>query len=306
MTKIFIDGGAGATGLNIAERLSTRKDINLLTLPESERKDILARKKALNEADVAILCLPDAAAEEAVTLIENERTVVIDTSTAHRTAEGWTYGFSELIGKDKIAAAKRIANPGCHASGFIALIRPLVKSGLLDKGELLTAFSLTGYTGGGKKMIAEYEGTGRDALLDAPRQYGLGQRHKHLPEMKAICGLEFAPCFCPIVGDFPRGMEVTVPLFLSQIKGTKADIIAAYESVYTGKVVRYKESADESGFMSASKIAGRDGMEISVSGDDERILLVARFDNLGKGAGGAAIQNLNIVLGADETEGLKL
>lgn len=306
MTKIFIDGGAGTTGLNIAERLSTRKDINLLTLPESERKDILARKKALNEADVAILCLPDAAAEEAVTLIENERTVVIDTSTAHRTAEGWTYGFSELIGKDKIAAAKRIANPGCHASGFIALIRPLVKSALLDKGELLTAFSLTGYTGGGKKMIAEYEGTGRDALLDAPRQYGLGQRHKHLPEMKAICGLEFAPCFCPIVGDFPRGMEVTVPLFLSQIKGTKADIIAAYESVYTGKVVRYKESADESGFMSASKIAGRDGMEISVSGDDERILLVARFDNLGKGAGGAAIQNLNIVLGADETEGLKL
>lgn len=306
MTKIFIDGGAGTTGLNIAERLSTRKDINLLTLPESERKDISARKKALNEADVAILCLPDAAAEEAVTLIENERTVVIDTSTAHRTAEGWTYGFSELIGKDKIAAAKRIANPGCHASGFIALIRPLVKSGLLDKGELLTAFSLTGYTGGGKKMIAEYEGTGRDALLDAPRQYGLGQSHKHLPEMKAICGLDFAPCFCPIVGDFPRGMEVTVPLFLSQIKGTKADIIAAYESVYTGKVVRYKESADESGFMSASKIAGRDGMEISVSGADERILLVARFDNLGKGAGGAAIQNLNIVLGADETEGLKL
>lgn len=306
MTKIFIDGGAGTTGLNIAERLSTRKDINLLTLPESERKDILARKKALNEADVAILCLPDAAAEEAVTLIENERTVVIDTSTAHRTAEGWTYGFSELIGKDKIAAAKRIANPGCHASGFIALIRPLVKSGLLDKGELLTAFSLTGYTGGGKKMIAEYEGTERDALLDAPRQYGLGQRHKHLPEMKAICGLDVAPCFCPIVGDFPRGMEVTVPLFLSQIKGTKADIISAYESVYTGKVVRYKESADESGFMSASKIAGRDGMEISVSGDDERIVLVARFDNLGKGAGGAAIQNLNIVLGADETEGLKL
>ncbi len=306
MTKIFIDGGAGTTGLNIAERLSERKDIELLTLPESERKDISARKKALNAADVAILCLPDAAAEEAVSLIENERTVVIDTSTAHRTAQGWTYGFSELIGKDKIAASKRIANPGCHASGFIALVCPLVKSGLLDKSELLTAFSLTGYTGGGKKMIAEYEGAGRDELLDAPRQYGLGQKHKHLPEMKAICGLDFAPCFCPIVGDFPRGMEVTVPLFASQVKGSREDIVAVYKGAYTGDVVRYADSADETGFMSAAKVAGKDGMEISVLGDDERILLVARFDNLGKGAGGAAIQNLNIVLGTNETEGLKL
>ena len=284
-----------------------RRDVELIALPDEMRKDEHARQDALNRAEVAFLCLPDAAAVEAAAMIENDRTAVIDTSTAHRTAPGWVYGFPEVNGlREKIRQSKRIANPGCHASGFIALIAPLVRAGLVDADAQLTCFSLTGYSGGGKKMIAEYEGADRNPLLDAPRQYSLTQRHKHLPEMAAVTGLNEPPCFCPIVADFYSGMEVSVPLFASQLKGTPAQIREIYRETYSGPVVRYVESPDEGGFLSAAALSGSDGMEISVSGSDERILLSARYDNLGKGASGAAIQNLNLLLGADETEGLVL
>ena len=306
MTKIFIDGSAGTTGLRIRERLSGRPDIEILTLPEELRKDTEARRVALNSADIAFLCLPDAAAREAVTLVDNPDTAIIDTSTAHRTADGWTYGFPELIGKDAIQKAKRIANPGCHASGFVALVAPLVKAGLIDPELKLTCFSLTGYSGGGKPMIADYQSEERDPLLDAPRQYGLGQTHKHLPEMAKVCGLRHDPIFCPIVGDFYSGMEVTVPLFGSDLKGTMEDVKNAYRATYTGKLVTFCEQADESGFLSAAALSGRDDLQITVTGNADRILLTARFDNLGKGASGAAIQNMNILLGADETTGLEI
>ena len=306
MTKIFIDGSAGTTGLRIRERLADRPGLDILTLPEELRKDTEARRVAFNSADIAFLCLPDAAAREAVTLVDNPNTAIIDTSTAHRTAPGWTYGFPELIGADTIAASKRIANPGCHASGFVALVAPLVRAGLLAAGARLTCFSLTGYSGGGKPMIAAYEAADRDPLLGAPRQYGLGQSHKHLPEMAVVCGLKYDPVFCPIVGDFYSGMEVTVPLFGCDLNGTMEDIKAAYRATYTGYLVTYCDGADESGFLSAAALAGRDSMQISVGGNPDRILLTARFDNLGKGASGAAIQNMNILLGVDETTGLVL
>ncbi|MBE6585001.1 MAG: N-acetyl-gamma-glutamyl-phosphate reductase [Ruminococcaceae bacterium] len=305
MKYVFIDGSAGTTGLRIHERLACRKDLSLIILPDELRKDENARKEALNAADIAFLCLPDAAAREAVALTADPRTVIIDTSTAHRTAAGWVYGFPEIGGRrDQIVGATRIANPGCHASGFVSLIAPLVENGLLSKSAALSCFSLTGYTGGGKKMIAEYESEGRDPLLDAPRQYGLTQSHKHLPEMAAICGLDNAPLFCPIVADFPCGMEVTVPLFASQLKGNMEDVKALYKSYYATGLVRYAEDASEGGFLSASAMAGRDDLQVTVTGNADRILLVARFDNLGKGASGAAIQNMNIVLGVDETTGL--
>ena len=308
MTKIFIDGSAGTTGLRIYERLESRKDIELIRLSEELRKDINARKSAINSADIAFLCLPDSAAVEAVSLAENDNTVIIDTSTAHRTNPDWAYGFPELS-KDmeqKIADSKRIAVPGCHASGFISLVFPLIKAGILDKDALLTCFSVTGYSGGGKKMIAEYESTDRDPLLSAPRQYGIAQSHKHLPEMTAVCGLDNAPLFSPIVADFYSGMEVTVPLFKSQINGTVDDIKRVYKEKYNGPVVRYKEEFDEGGFVSANSLTGKDSMEISVSGNEDRILLISRYDNLGKGASGAAVECMNIVMGVDKTTGLEL
>lgn len=305
MKKVFIDGSAGTTGLRIHERLADRADLTLITLPDELRKDENARREALNAADIAFLCLPDAAAKESVALATDPHTVIIDTSTAHRTADGWTYGFPEIGGRrDEIAKSTRIANPGCHASGFVSLIAPLVEHGLLDKAVSLSCFSLTGYTGGGKKMIAEYESADRDSLLDAPRQYGLAQSHKHLPEMAAVCGLDNAPLFCPIVADFPCGMEVTVPLFAHQLKGTAEDVKALYKSYYATGLVRYMEDASEVGFLSASAMAGRDDLQVTVAGNADRILLIARFDNLGKGASGAAIQNMNIVLGVDEATGL--
>ena len=304
MTKVFIDGSAGTTGLRIRERLAEREDIELLTLPEDKRKDPGARKEALNAADVAFLCLPDAAAKEAVALIDSG-VAVIDTSTAHRTAEGWTYGFPELAGqREKIAASRRIANPGCHASGFIVLVEPLVRAGLLSPDTALTCFSLTGYSGGGKSMIADYESEGRPAALSSPRQYGLNQNHKHLPEMAKLCGLTTAPVFCPIVADFYSGMEVTVSLFARDLRGTAADIRAVYAERYRGPVVRYVESPE--GMLAANVLSGLDRMEVTVTGSDERILLLSTFDNLGKGASGAAIQNMNILLGLDETTGLIL
>ncbi len=306
MHKIFIDGSAGTTGLKIYERLSKRDDIKLITLPDELRKDISARKDALNSADVAFLCLPDQAAIEAVSLVENPNVAIIDTSTAHRTNPDWAYGFPEIAGlKEKIKNSKRIANPGCHASGFIALVQPLVEKGLIDKDAYLTCFSITGYTGGGKKMIAEYEGEAPE-LYNAPRQYGLAQVHKHLPEMQTICGLNNAPHFSPIVADFDRGMEVTVPLFDKDLNGSVKDVIEAYKSLYVGDVVKFNDNADESGFLSAIAMKNKDGLEISVHGNEKRILLVARFDNLGKGASGAAIQNMNVLIGANETKGLDL
>jgi len=303
MTKIFIDGSAGTTGLRIRERLASRQDISLITLPEEVRKDPEARREALNAADIAFLCLPDAAAVEAVSLIDNSHTAVIDTSTAHRTAEGWVYGMAELHGqRAKIAASKRVANPGCHASGFISLIAPLVRAGVVSKDARLNCFSLTGYSGGGKKMIAEYEAADRDPLLKAPRQYGLSQQHKHLKEMAAVCGLDYAPGFSPIVADFYSGMEVSVQLFNTNVD----EIKSIYKEVYHGPVIKYAEGADEGGFMSAAAYSGRDDMEITVCGNDARALLTARFDNLGKGASGAAIQNMNLLMGVCETEGLAI
>lgn len=309
MTKVFIDGSAGTTGLRIAERLGFRKDIELITLTEENRKDIKARKEAINQADIVFLCLPDVASIESVSLCENDNTVIIDTSTAHRTNSDWAYGFPELAKKfeEKIKTSKRIANPGCHASGFIALIYPLIESGLLKDNALLSCVSLTGYSGGGKKMIAEYEAEDRNELLDAPRQYGLSQSHKHLPEMTAVTGIKNAPAFMPIVGDFYSGMEVTIPIFPEMLNNASIeDIKNIYKQKYNGPIVTFVDNFDESGFVSANKLKLKDSMEISVSGNSDRILLIARYDNLGKGASGAAVECMNIVLGCDITTGLEI
>ncbi len=308
MHKVFIDGSAGTTGLKIYDRLSKRNDISLIILPEEIRKDVNSRREAINQADVAFLCLPDVAAIEAVSLIEKNSSVkVIDTSTAHRTNPDWAYGFAELKDfREKIVSSKRIANPGCHASGFNALVSPLIEEGLLEKDVNLTCFSITGYTGGGKKMIAEYEGEQKPKPYEAPRQYGLTQTHKHLPEMKSVCSLENLPIFCPIVSDYDCGMQVTVPIFKKDLKGAIGDVRALYKGKFNGQIVRFNEHADEGGFLSSNVMRGKDGMEISVFGNEERILLVSRFDNLGKGASGAAIQNMNIILGVEETTGLVL
>ena len=339
MKKIFIDGSAGTTGLRIRERLATRDDLEVVVLPDEVRKDVAARREALNACDVAFLCLPDAAAVEAVGLVENPDTVIIDTSTAHRTNDAWEYGFPELAGRRaRIASAKRIANPGCHASGFIALVEPLVRAGLIARDAQLSAFSLTGYSGGGKKMIAAYElelgvgvggevgvGSGeRNAsssnsnsklqLYLGGRQYALGQTHKHLPEMVKVCGLDHAPCFSPIVVPHLSGMEVTVSLFGADIAAIKDCYRSAYGEAQRGRdipvasgLVRFVDdpAADEGGFLSSAGLSGRDSLEVSVYGNAERAVLVSRFDNLGKGASGAAIQNMNLVLGAPETKGLK-
>lgn len=310
MKNVFIDGSAGTTGLRIYERLADRSDIDLIKLSEEKRKDPAARKEALNNADIAFLCLPDDAAREAVAMIDNPNTVVIDTSTAHRTAEGWCYGFPELA-PEKAAAlksAKRIAVPGCHAGGFIALVYPLVKAGVINEDARLCCHSLTGYSGGGKKMIAEYEAEERDKLLDAPRQYGLTATHKHLKEMAFVTGLKDYPSFCPIVGDFYSGMLVTVPLFLKDLKnGASAETIKRlYADLYKGPIVTYREAMGEGGFMSALGMANKDSMEVTVAGCEERILLMARYDNLGKGASGAALECMNTVLGLDPTTGLNI
>lgn len=309
MKKIFIDGSVGTTGLRIFERLSGRSDIEMITLPEEKRKDSEARRNALNSCDVAFLCLPDAAAIEAVEMVDNPDVTVIDASTAHRTNEGWCYGFPELSDSllNKLPTAKRIAVPGCHASGFISLVYPLIEAGILSEDAKLTCHSITGYSGGGKKMIADYETEGKSFLLEAPRQYGIGQQHKHLKEMKKITGLNNEPIFCPIVSDFYSGMTVTVPIFASDLKhGTIEDIKKIYANKYNGNVVKYIENADDSGFISAHKLSGKDSMQITVAGNDDRILLIAMYDNLGKGASGAAVECLNYVLGASPETGLEL
>lgn len=308
MKKIFIDGKAGTTGLRIEERLSARDDIEIVTLPDELRKDPVAKKEVLNSVDIAFLCLPDAAAIEAVEMIENPNVCVIDTSTAHRTNPNWAYGFAELGAEfeEKIKNSKRIAVPGCHASGFIALVHPLIKAGVLPKDALLCAHSLTGYSGGGKKMIADYQDEERSTLLNGPRQYALAQKHKHIPEMTKITGLENAPVFCPIVGDFYSGMEVTIPLFKSQLinDGSIEKIKEIYKNTYKGPIVSYNEASDEEGFLSSVRYQDKDSMSIEVYGNDDRIILVARYDNLGKGASGAAVECLNIVLGEEKTKTL--
>ena len=308
MHNIFIDGSQGTTGLRIVQRLSQRKDICLMQLSEEKRKDPAARKEMLNSCDAALLCLPDAAAIEAADMVENPNVRLLDTSTAHRTEPGWAYGFPELSPqhREKILSSKRIAVPGCHASGFIALVHPLVQSGILPADSLLCCHSITGYSGGGKKMIAEYEDEGRDIQLSAPRQYGLTQQHKHLKEMRAITGINYMPAFSPIVSDFYSGMVVTVPLFRQQLKGGSgiADIRRVYEDTYTGPVV-VCDDLSAGGFLAGNAAAGTDRMHICVQGNEDRILLTAAYDNLGKGASGAAVQLLNLILGANETEGLE-
>lgn len=309
MKKVFIDGSAGTTGLRIYERLQNYPTVELLTLPEEERKNPEARKQALNACDIAFLCLPDAAAVEAAEMIENPDVTVIDASTAHRTAPGWCYGFPELSERlaGQLRSAKRIAVPGCHASGFIALVYPLIEAGLIAPSLNLTCHSITGYSGGGKKMIAEYEAEDRSFLLSAPRQYALTQQHKHLKEMKAITGLEREPIFCPIVSDFYSGMTVTVPLFASDLtSGSAEDVKEVYRRKYTGPIVQFVEQADEGGFVSAHQVAKKDSMRITVAGNSDRILLIAMYDNLGKGASGAALECMNTVLGLNPATGLDL
>ena len=306
MLKVCIDGSAGTTGLKIRQRLEKRDDVELVVLDDAVRKDPAARYEACAKADAAFFCLPDQAAKEAAEACEGLDTVIIDTSTAHRCSPGWVYGFAELVGRDEIFGAKRIANPGCHASGFAALVKPLVDAGALKKDALLSCFSLTGYSGGGKKMIAQYEEQEISGLLKAPRQYGLTQSHKHLPEVKKICSLEYEPAFCPTVSDFFSGMEVTVPLFSDQVNCPLSEIAGIYSDLYKGPVVTFCPDAPEDGFISAAELSGKDGMKIGVFGNSERAVAVAVFDNLGKGASGAAIQNLNIAFGLDETLGLEL
>ena len=305
MTKVFIDGSAGTTGLRIRERLSGRKDLELLTLSEELRKDANARKDMLNTADIAFLCLPDAAAVEAVSLIDSDHVAVIDTSTAHRVSDGWAYGFAELSDahRQAIVSSKRVANPGCHASGFIAGVYPLVKHGVISADFPLTAYSLTGYSGGGKKLIAEYEDENRDPRHESHRIYGTTLTHKHLPEMQKICGLTQKPVFSPILGDFYAGMATSVLL-------PGIDAQTAWEALsdhYAGQsLVSVAPLGGDEAVVYASTYAGKDTMRIQVSGQRDQCMVTAIFDNLGKGASGAAIQNMNLLLGLDEATGLSL
>ena len=308
--KVYIDGKEGTTGLQIYERLGNRDDIELLLIDEDKRKDTEERRKFLNAADLVFLCLPDAAAIEAVSLIDNPNTRVIDASTAHRTNPDWDYGFPELSAQhlENIKKSKRVANPGCHATGFIACVYPLVAMGILPADALLSSFSLTGYSGGGKKMIAQYESADKEADLFAPCPYGMGQGHKHLPEMQAVCGLAHKPVFSPIVDDYYKGMATTVPLHMSQLKGvsTVAEVREKLQAYYAGqKMVTVSAAADTAKIYGNAK-AGQDTLEIIVAGNDEQFTVTALFDNLGKGASGAAVQNMNIMLGFEADKGLNL
>ena len=306
MFRIFIDGREGTTGLEIQQRLAGRPELELLEIDAEKRKDPEERRRLMAQADLVFLCLPDAAAREAEALFPADGAKVIDASTAHRTAEGWAYGFPELSPEHRQAVARSrfVANPGCHASGFISSVYPLRRLGILPADCPPPCYSLTGYSGGGKKMIADYESPDRPSLYKAPRQYGITQMHKHLPEMTAVCGLSAAPVFCPIVADYYAGMEVTVPLFKKDLLGTVQDLEEIYQSFYQHGLVRFVGKADEGGFLSGNAFEGRDDMEISIYGNDDRMLLVSRFDNLGKGASGAAIQNMNLLLDCAEDTGL--
>lgn len=304
--KVYVDGQAGTTGLQILSRLENRDDIELLKIDEALRHDDAARKEMMAKADLVFLCLPDAAAIDAVKLAENLDCKIIDASTAHRTK--WTYGFAELDAahEQAIAQAKRVANPGCHASGFIALVYPLIQSGLLPASTLLTCFSLTGYSGGGKNMIGQYEDENRDSLLDAPHIYGLNMAHKHLPEMVYICGLETSPLFSPIVADFDQGMAVSLQIPASAFtKNVDPDSLRAfYTDWYAGQPLMEVEPAERSGMLSALEMRGKDSMKLCVNGSGDVLLLTALFDNLGKGASGAAVENMNLMLGFEKEKGL--
>ena len=307
---VYIDGKEGTTGLQIYDRLAGREDIELLVIDEDKRKDAGERKKLLNAADLAFLCLPDEAAVEAVGLIENPNTRVIDASTAHRTVEGWTYGFPELgaAQREAIQGSKRVANPGCYATGFIALVYPLVKKGLLDPGTSLAVHALSGYTGGGKKMIAVYEAEEREPELVSPRHYAVQLSHKHIPEMMKVCGLTRKPLFTPIICDFPQGMVVTAPLDLDMLAGSQSleSLRGMYQDFYAGSryVTIRPPEAPTCGFIGSNNLAGSNELQIFVCGNAEQVMLCARLDNLGKGASGAAVQNMNIMLGFDEGAGL--
>lgn len=309
--KIFVDGSAGTTGLRIADRLAARQEFEILTISEADRKDVHARAAVINESDLSFLCLPDDAAREVVPLLRPD-VRVLDTSTAHRTNPDWLYGLPELgTTRAKLPAATRVAVPGCHATGFIAPVAPLVEKGLLPKNLHLNCYSLTGYSGGGKKMIAEYEAPRENVALNAPRPYGLALHHKHLPEMKAITGLECAPNFVPIVADYYAGMETMIPLDLEALGLTArqvADTLAAY---YAGaKMISVHPLCEgtDGGFLAANKLAGSDRLEIFCLTNPEgtQMQLISLFDNLGKGSSGAAVQCMNLMLGLDECAGLAL
>ena len=313
-TKIFIDGSEGTTGLRIHERFGQRDDIELIPISAELRKDVEERKRLINQSDITFLCLPDVAARESVSLVENENVRIIDTSTAHRTEDGWAYGFPELssVHRNRIKEGKRIAVPGCHATGFISLAYPIVSQGILPSDYPVAAFSLTGYSGGGKKMIAEYESDERPVELDAPREYALTQKHKHLKEMKKITGLSREPLFSPIVADYYSGMVVSLPLYTDYLKKeTSPEKLAKFFAEYYAgeqfiKVMPYGAEEELKGMMAGNGCSGWDGLKIFVTGNEERVVLHAQFDNLGKGASGAAIQCLNIMLGCEENKGLNL
>lgn len=315
-TKIFIDGKEGTTGLKIFERFKNRDDLEILLIDENKRKDSGERAKMINSSDITFLCLPDAAAREAVSLIDkdNNHTKIIDASTAHRTNPDWAYGFPELSSehREKIKNSNRVAVPGCYASGFVSLVYPLVTAGLLPKNYPVTCHAVSGYSGGGKKMIAVLEGDNKPDECYSPRQYALTQRHKHLPEMQKICGLDFPPMFNPIVDDYYAGMVVSVPIHTRTLpnKPTMNDIYNVFKKHYDGQhFVRVMEAGGDTtlpdGFLAANTLAGTNNMQIFVLGNDEQVLLCSRLDNLGKGASGAAVQCMNIMLGIDETTGLE-
>ncbi len=311
MTKIFIDGSQGTTGLKIYERFENRSDIELLKIDSDKRKDAAERARLINESEITFLCLPDAASIEAVSLVTNDSVKIIDTSTAHRTNADWAYGFAELDDsfRDKIGSSNRIAVPGCYASGFNSIVYPLVKHGVIAADYPLTCYAVSGYTGAGIKGIAQYEDENRNSELDSPRQYALTQEHKHLKEMKAISGLSRVPFFAPHICDYPQGMVVSIPLFTDMLekKMTKSDLQKMFAGHYDGEpFVKVREIGYSESMIGANNFAGRDDMEIEINGNDDRILVTSRFDNLGKGASGAAIQCMNIALGIDETTGLNL
>jgi N-acetyl-gamma-glutamyl-phosphate reductase len=311
MTKIFIDGSQGTTGLKIYNRFEGRNDIELLKIDDDKRKDPQERAKMINSSDITFLCLPDKASIEAVSLVTNENVKIIDTSTAHRTNSDWAYGFPELDSsfREKIRTSNRIAVPGCYASGFNSIVYPLVSKGILPSDYPITCYAMSGYTGAGKNGIAQYEDKNRDAELDSPRQYALTQEHKHLKEMKAISGLNRTPIFAPHICDYPCGMIVSIPIFTDMLtkKISKADIQKLFAEHYDGEqFVKVRELGYSKSMIGANNFAQRDDMEIEISGNDERVIITSRFDNLGKGASGAAIQCLNIALGIEENTGLNL